>query len=88
MPFLLKGLESVITQVELDELCHQFHVPYFISMKVFKIGKLPLHAYMESDKIIFLTIVLECGVRLPLAPFIRRLLNEFPLHPLQVMPAL
>lgn len=33
-------------------------------------------------------VALKCRVRLPLALFVRRLLSEFPLHPLQVLPTL
>lgn len=75
-------------QAELDELHHYFNIPLSISIRAPKTGELPLQPYKESGDIAFPTVVLECRVRLPLAPFLKRLLNEFPLHPLQVAPAL
>lgn len=88
MPYLLKGLGSVVTQAELDELYHRFYIPHSISIRVPKIGKLPLRAYKEFSEITFPIVAPECRVRLSLAPFIRRLLSEFPLHPLQIVPTL
>lgn len=51
-------------------------------------GEFPFWPHKESGEIAFPTIALECGVRLPLALFVRRVLNEFLLHPLQVALAL
>lgn len=88
MPFLLRSLEFVVMQVKLDELCYFFHVPYSISIRVLETGELPLQAHRESGEIEFLIVALEYGVRFLLAPFVRKLLNQFPLHPFQVLSAL
>lgn len=37
-PCLLKGLESMVIQVELNELCHYFHVPHTILIRVPETG--------------------------------------------------
>lgn len=87
-PCLLTSLESLVTQAELNELSHRFHISHSISMRAPKIGELPLRPHKESGEIAFLTVVLECGVRLPLAPLVRKVLNEFPLYLLQVALAL
>lgn len=78
----------MVMQTKLDKLRHRFHVLHFISMRVPEMRELPLQAYREFGEIAFPTVALECEVRLPLALFIRRLLNEFPLHPFQVALAL
>lgn len=69
----------MVIQAELNKLC-RFHILQFISIRVLKIEELPLQAYRESGEIVFPTVMLKCGVRLPLAPFVRRLLSEFLLH--------
>lgn len=51
-------------------------------------GVLPHDACAELNEIAFFIVALECGVRLFLAPFIRRALSEIPLHPLQALPPL
>lgn len=87
-PCLLTSLGSAVKQAELDELHHCIHIPLSILMKALEMGELPLQPHKESSEIAFPTVALECGVRLPLAPFVKRLLNEFPLHPFQVASAL
>lgn len=42
-------------------------------------GELPRHAREVLDKIPFSMVAFECGVRVPLASFVRRVLNGFPL---------
>lgn len=84
----MTGLGSTAKQADLDELHHRFHIPLSISIRVPKLGELPLRPHKESREIVFPTIALECRVRLSLAPFVRKVLNEFPLHPLQVALAL
>lgn len=81
-PCLLTSLGSVVTQVELDKLHHRFHILHSISIRDPEMGELPLRAHKELGKITFLIITLEYEVRLLLAPFVKRLLNEFPLYPL------
>lgn len=85
---LLAGIVSTVTQAKLDELGLHFHIPLSISMRAPEMGEFPLHPFQESGEIAFPVAVLECGVRLPLASFLQRALSEFPLHPLQVVPAL
>lgn len=51
-------------------------------MKALAPSELPPSA--REDEIAFLMIAFECGVRLPLVPFVRQLLGELPLYPLQV----
>lgn len=87
-PYLLNNHESLVTQAKLDKLRNRFHIPHVISMRAPKMGEVPQQARRELGEIAFPTIVLECGVRLPLASFVRKLLNEFLLHPLQDSPAL
>lgn len=87
-PCLLDYHVSSITQAELDELCDRFRVPRVISMRALKMGEVLQQARWELGEITFPTVALEYEVRLLLAPFIRRLLSEFLLHPLQVSLAL
>lgn len=75
-------------QAQLDDLRVRFHVPLVISIRAPRKGELPRHARDELDEIVFPMVALECRVRLPLAPFVRKVLNEFPLHLLQVSPSL
>lgn len=88
IPCLLDSSGSSITQVELDQLSDRFHVPRVISLRAPKMGELPQQARRELGEFAFSKIALKCGVRLLLAPFVRRLLSKFPLHPLQVSPTL
>lgn len=75
-------------QAKLDELRNRFYVPRAISMRAPMMGEVPQQAHKELGEIAFLIVALECGVRLPLAPFIGRLLSDFSLHPLLVSPTL
>lgn len=87
-PCLLSSLGSVVTQAKLDESGHRFNIPRSILMRVPRVGELPYHPREDTVKIAFPLIAFECRVRLPLAPFIKRLLSEFPLHLFQLAPAL
>lgn len=74
----------MVPQAKLVQLRHRFHIHLSISMRAPEMGELSLRPHKESGEIAFPTVALECGLRLPLAPFVKRLLNEFPLHPFQV----
>lgn len=87
-PYLLSSPGSVVTQTKLDEFCRRFKVPRSILMRVPQVGELPHHAHEYTGEIAFPLVAFECEVRLSLALFIRRLLSEFPLHPLQLTPVL
>lgn len=87
-PCLLNSCGSLVTQIELDELHRHFHVLHSISMRAPEMGELPQQVCKELGEIAFPKVALEYKVRLPIAPFIRKLLSEFPQHPLQVSPTL
>lgn len=87
-PYLLSNLGFVVSQAKLDESRHHFNIPRSILIRVPQAGELPHHACEDTREIAFPLIVFECGVRLSLALFVRRLLSEFPLHPLQITLAL
>lgn len=57
-------------------------------MRAPKRGELPQNACKELDEIPFPLVALECEMRLLLAPFMRRLLNELLLYLFQVSPPL
>lgn len=77
MSCLLTSFGSTVMQAELDKLRYRFCIPLSISMRAPELGELPLRPYKELGKISFPIVALECRVRLPLAPFVRRVLNEF-----------
>lgn len=87
-PYWLSSLGSSVTQAELDKLRRRFNVPRSILTRVPGTGELPHHACEDIREIAFPLIAFECGVRLPLAPIVRRLLSKFLLHPIQVASAL
>lgn len=82
LPCLLNSHKSKVMQAKLDKLRNHFHVPHAISMRVPQMGEFPQQARRELGEIVFPAIALECGVRFLLAPFVKRLLSEFSLHPL------
>lgn len=69
-------------EVEARVAFEHFHIPNAISMKAQMRNMLPREAREDLDEIPFSLIALECGVRLPLASFIRQLLSKLSLHPL------
>lgn len=77
---------SKVTQRQPDTLCTYFKILSTITMRVPTYRELPLSS--REDEIAFLMIGFDCGVKLPLAPFVRWILSELPLHPLQVSPVL
>lgn len=79
-PCLLSNLGSTVTQAELNKLCHRFCILRFILTRIPKVGELPQHARENLGEIAFSMVALECGMRLLLAPFVKRLLSEFSLH--------
>lgn len=82
IPCLLEYRKSFVTQAQLDDPRTHFYIPLAISIRALGEGKLLWQAYKELDEILFPVMVLECGVRLSLASFMRRVLSDFLLHPL------
>lgn len=60
---------SKVTQRQLGTLHTQFNIPHTIMMRVLAGGELPPSA--RKGEVTFLVIALDCGVRLPLASFMR-----------------
>lgn len=86
--YLLDCRRSIVMQAQLDKLRKHLHIPHVILVKASKRGELLQQTHEELGEIAFLMVTLECRVKLLLAPFVRRLLSELPLHPLQVSPSL
>lgn len=61
--------KSIVTQAQLSMLQDHYNIPTTITMRASRPGTLPVHT--KEDKIPFLTIAFECGLRLTLLPFAR-----------------
>lgn len=80
----LNYCRSLVTQAQLDSLRKHPCIPNAIFMSSLGRNVLPREAHEDLDKILFPLIMLKCGMRLLFAPFVRQLLSELSLHPLQV----
>lgn len=70
------------TRAQLDVLCARFNIPSTITMRAITRGELPSNTMEDKNEIPILAVVLECGVRLPLAPFVKQFQSVLPLHSL------
>lgn len=70
---------SKVTQVQLDTFCARFSIPPAITMRVLARGELPSNTQEDENEISFPVIAFECGVKPPLAFFMRQFLSELPL---------
>lgn len=77
---------SRVMQKQLVALHTKFSVPQSITLRSPSRGELPLNT--KEDEVAFPLVTLDCEVRLPLAPFMRRFLNEAPLHLLLMSPTI
>lgn len=50
-------------------------------MKVLRLDVVSSDAQEEENKIPFSIVTFKCGVRFPLAPFIKKFLSELPFYP-------
>lgn len=85
----LEHRASKMNQAQLDSLQVLLHIPPSISMRTPAHDELFHDAIEANNEIPFPVVALECGVRLPLAPpLLWQLLNDIPLHLMQVSPTL
>lgn len=62
---------SKVTQAQLEALWVCFSIPLAIKKWVLTWGKLPSNGWENESKIPFSVIMLDCGIRLLLTPFMR-----------------